>query len=36
MITKALQKKKKSTATIDFGVVCNLDSRLIYKNEIHE
>ena len=26
----------KSTATIDFGVVYNLDSRLIYKNEIHE
>ena len=25
----------KSTAT-DFGVVYNLDSRLIYKNEIHE
>ena len=36
MITKALQKKKKSTVIIDFGIVYNLDSRLIYKNEIHE
>ena len=37
MITKALQKKKKkSTAIIDFGIVYNLDIRLIYKNEIHE
>ena len=26
----------KSTAIIDFGIVYNLDIRLIYKNEIHE